>query len=194
MRDWRLQLGSLGSGNHFIEMSADEHGEVWFFPHSGLRGIGNRIAQHHVAVAHTMMSRHWISLPDKGLAYLVEGSPVVDDYMADRLWARAIREEWGLIPGSIGTAPYVVAGQGNVPSINSSPHGAVRVYSRSAARRAFTQDDLRASMVGIEYRDTDAFINEIPAAYKDIDRVMADASDLVEIQYTLRQVVNVKGD
>ncbi len=73
-------------------------------------------------------------------------------------------------------------------------HGAGRVYSRSAARRAFTQDDLRASMVGIEYRDTDAFIDEIPAAYKDIDQVMADASDLVEIQYTLRQIVNVKGD
>jgi len=252
MRDWRLQLGSLGSGNHFIEVSADEHGGVWFFLHSGSRGIGNRIAQHHIAVAHAVMSRYWISLPDKDLAYLVEGSPEFDDYIADLLWAQAYalanREEmmdrvidqfqrwmdvtvdeqlrinchhnfsakerhwgkevwvsrkgaisaregeWGLIPGSMGTASYVVTGLGNALSINSSPHGAGRVYSRSAARRAFTQEDLRASMVGIEYRDTDAFIDEIPAAYKDIDQVMADASDLVEIQYTLRQIVNVKGD
>jgi tRNA-splicing ligase RtcB len=49
-------------------------------------------------------------------------------------------------------------------------------------------------MVGIEYRDSDAFIDEIPAAYKDIDQVMADASDLVEIRHTLHQLVNVKGN
>jgi tRNA-splicing ligase RtcB (3'-phosphate/5'-hydroxy nucleic acid ligase) len=79
-------------------------------------------------------------------------------------------------------------------SHNSSQHGAGRQYSRSKARRTFTVDDLRAAMTGIEYRDTDAFIDEIPAAYKDIDQVMADAADLVEIRHTLRQVVNVKGD
>jgi tRNA-splicing ligase RtcB len=49
-------------------------------------------------------------------------------------------------------------------------------------------------MAGIEYRDTDAFLDEIPAAYKPIDQVMADAEDLVSIRHTLRQVVNVKGD
>lgn len=258
MKHWRLQLGSLGSGNHFIEVSVDESDRVWFFLHSGSRGIGNRIAQFHIAVAHTMMSRFWISLPDKDLAYLVEGTPEFDDYIADLLWAQAYalanREEmmdrvvdqfqrwmsaatgedvvvdeqmrinchhnftqrerhwgkevwvsrkgaisaadgeWGLIPGSMGTASYVVTGLGNALSLNSSPHGAGRVFSRSKARKTFTQDDLRASMVGIEYRDTDAFIDEIPAAYKDIDQVMSDASDLVEIRHTLRQLVNVKGD
>jgi tRNA-splicing ligase RtcB len=100
----------------------------------------------------------------------------------------------GLIPGSMGTASYVVSGLGNRLSLNSSPHGAGRLRSRSAARREFTHDDLRAAMAGIEYRDTDAFIDEIPAAYKDIDQVMADAADLVEIRHTLRQIVNVKGD
>lgn len=258
MKHWRFQLGSLGSGNHFIEVSVDESDRVWFFLHSGSRGIGNRIAQFHIAVAHTMMSRFWISLPDKDLAYLVEGTPEFDDYIADLLWAQAYalanREEmmdrvvdqfqrwmsaatgedvvvdeqmrinchhnftqrerhwgkevwvsrkgaisaadgeWGLIPGSMGTASYVVTGLGNALSLNSSPHGAGRVFSRSKARKTFTQDDLRASMVGIEYRDTDAFIDEIPAAYKDIDQVMSDASDLVEIRHTLRQLVNVKGD
>jgi tRNA-splicing ligase RtcB len=100
----------------------------------------------------------------------------------------------GLIPGSMGTASYVVVGKGNPVALNSSPHGAGREYSRSAARRAFGRDDLRKAMVGIEYRDTDAFIDEIPAAYKDIDVVMRDARDLVEVRHTLRQIVNVKGD
>ncbi len=102
--------------------------------------------------------------------------------------------ELGLIPGSMGTASYVVEGLGNPVALESSPHGAGREYSRSAARKAFTVDDLRTAMVGIEYRDTDAFIDEIPAAYKPIDRVMDDASDLVRIRHTLRQIINVKGD
>ncbi|GAA2035912.1 hypothetical protein GCM10009819_20550 [Agromyces tropicus] len=49
--DWRLQLGSPGSGNHFIEVSLDEADAVWLFLHSGSRGVGNRIAQHHIRVA-----------------------------------------------------------------------------------------------------------------------------------------------
>lgn len=100
----------------------------------------------------------------------------------------------GLIPGSMGTASYVVVGKGNPVALNSSPHGAGREYSRSAARRTFSREDLRKAMAGIEYRDTDAFIDEIPAAYKDIDVVMRDARDLVDVRHTLRQVVNVKGD
>ena len=94
----------------------------------------------------------------------------------------------------MGTASYVVTGKGNRVALNSSPHGAGRSYSRSAARRTFSQNDLRAAMRGIEFRDTAAFVDEIPAAYKDIDVVMADAADLVDVRHTLRQVVNVKGD
>ena len=100
----------------------------------------------------------------------------------------------GLIPGSMGTASYVVTGKGFAPSLNSSPHGAGRAYSRSKARKTFTVEQLREAMVGIEYRDTEAFLDEIPAAYKDVDVVMADAADLVEVRHTLRQIVNVKGE
>ncbi|MBA2697915.1 MAG: RtcB family protein, partial [Nocardioidaceae bacterium] len=100
----------------------------------------------------------------------------------------------GLIPGSMGTRSYVVAGKGNAMSLNSSPHGAGRELSRTRARKTFTQTDLRAAMGDIEYRDTGAFIDEIPAAYKDIDVVMRDAADLVEVRHVLRQIVNVKGD
>ena len=81
----------------------------------------------------------------------------------------ANRGEAGLIPGSMGTASYVVTGLGNPLALNSSPHGAGRVLSRTKARQAFTEDQLRDAMVGIEYRHTTAFLDEMPGAYKDID-------------------------
>lgn len=250
--NWRLQLGTLGSGNHFIEVSLDETDAVWLFLHSGSRGVGNKIAQKHIKVAQAQMSKWWITLPDPDLAYLVEGTPEFTRYIAELNWAqhfallnreemmdRVIRQvnEWmgiavveqdrinchhnftqkethfgksvwlsrkgaisarkgqlGLIPGSMGTASYVVEGLGNPVALESSPHGAGRNYSRSAARKTFTHEQLREAMVGIEYRDTETFLDEIPAAYKAIDQVMADASDLVSIVHTLRQIVNVKGD
>jgi tRNA-splicing ligase RtcB (3'-phosphate/5'-hydroxy nucleic acid ligase) len=249
---WRQQLGSLGSGNHFIEVSLDENDDVWMFLHSGSRGVGNRIAQHHIKVAQRLAKQWWIELPHPDLAYLVEGTPEFTRYIRELRWAQHFallnREEmmdrvanqlgrfldtpveererinchhnfteserhfgkqvWvsrkgaimadagrpGLIPGSMGTASYVVEGRGNALSLNSSPHGAGREYSRSAARKTFTREQLREAMAGIEYRDTDAFIDEIPQAYKPIDRVMADAADLVTVRHTLRQIVNVKGD
>ncbi|MDQ3029938.1 MAG: RtcB family protein, partial [Actinomycetota bacterium] len=100
----------------------------------------------------------------------------------------------GLIPGSMGTRSYVVEGLGNRMSLNSSPHGAGREYSRTAARKTFSVADLRTAMAGIEYRDTDAFVDEIPQAYKPIDVVMNDAKDLVTVRHELRQILNVKGD
>ncbi len=102
--------------------------------------------------------------------------------------------QWGLIPGSMGTASYVVVGKGNPESLASSPHGAGRTFSRTAARKRFTRADLEKRMAGIAWGHSDAFLDEHPEAYKPIDEVMADAADLVEIRHTLRQVVNVKGD
>jgi tRNA-splicing ligase RtcB (3'-phosphate/5'-hydroxy nucleic acid ligase) len=100
----------------------------------------------------------------------------------------------GLIPGSMGTRSYVVTGKGNKLALNSSPHGAGRQHSRSKARKLYSIDQLDAAMAGIEWRRTKAVLDEIPAAYKDIDVVMEDSKDLVEIRHTLRQIVNVKGD
>jgi tRNA-splicing ligase RtcB (3'-phosphate/5'-hydroxy nucleic acid ligase) len=250
--NWRLQLGSLGSGNHFIEISLDQEDRVWLFLHSGSRGVGNKIAQHHIKQAQDLMKRWWIDLPDRDLAYLVEGTEHFDLYVAGLTWAQefarlnraemmarvqaafeewigsgirieqevdchhnyTVRERhfghdvwlsrkgaidaglgtWGLIPGSMGTRSYVVQGKGNRLALNSAPHGAGRNYSRSAARKRFTVEQLREAMAGIEYRDTAAFVDEIPQAYKPIDVVMADARDLVDVRYELRQIVNVKGD
>lgn len=252
--NWKLQLGSLGSGNHFIEVSADENDDVWLFLHSGSRGVGNKLAQHHIEAAKELMRKWWISLPDgdDDLAYLVQGTPEFDQYMAELDWGQRFAlenrnemmdrvveafEQWtgeqverlddatahhnythrerhygkdlivsrkgaidahegvmGLIPGSMGTASYVVKGKGSAAGLCSAPHGAGRDYSRSQARKTFTMEQLSERMKGIEWRQTTAFIDEIPDAYKDIDQVMADSSDLVEVVHTLHQLVNVKGD
>jgi len=253
---WELQLGTLGSGNHFIEVTVDELDRVWLFLHSGSRGVGNKIAQKHIKVARDLCDAWWIALPHRDLAYLAQGTDEFWAYIREMRWAQGYallnREEmmdrvvacfadwvgapdgrsverqeeinchhnyteqerhfgkdvWlsrkgainagagrpGLIPGSMGTASYVVTGKGNAVALNSAPHGAGREYSRSKARKTFTREQLREAMAGIEYRDTDAFIDEIPAAYKDIDRIMADAADLVDVRHVLRQIVNVKGD
>jgi tRNA-splicing ligase RtcB len=118
----------------------------------------------------------------------------VDLWVSRKGAIEAKKGQPGLIPGSMGTASYVVAGLGNPLSLNSSPHGAGRAYSRNQARRTFTRAQLEESMRGIEWRHSDAFLDEIPAAYKPVDVVMEDAKDLVEIRHTLRQLVNVKGD
>jgi tRNA-splicing ligase RtcB len=100
----------------------------------------------------------------------------------------------GLIPGSMGTASYVVTGKGNALALQSSPHGAGRNYSRTAARKRFTRESLDTAMKGIAWGRSDAFLDEHPEAYKPIDTVMTDAADLVRVDHTLRQIVNVKGN
>lgn len=250
--NWELQLGSLGSGNHFIEVTVDELDRVWLFLHSGSRGVGNKIAVKHIKVAQAQMKKWWISLPDPDLAYLVEGTDEFWSYIREMQWAQQFawlnreemmdrcvealqyhmdedverletigchhnytirerhfgREVWlsrkgaidasagtrGLIPGSMGAASYVVTGKGNSVSLNSSPHGAGRNFSRNVARKKFSRASLDAAMAGVAWGNSDAFLDEHPEAYKDIDVVMADAADLVTVDHTLRQVINVKGN
>ncbi|GAA4755441.1 RtcB family protein [Modestobacter marinus] len=249
---WPLQLGSLGSGNHFIEVSLDEQDRVWLFLHSGSRGVGNKLASVHIRRAQEWCRAQGVELADRDLAYLQEGTPEFDAYLEALRWAQRFallnreemmdrvveqlgrflradvqrletidchhnytererhdgREVWlsrkgaisarrgqaGLIPGSMGTASYVVSGLGNATALMSAPHGAGRSHSRNAARRLFSRADLERRMTGIAWGHSDAFLDEHPDAYKDIDQVMADAADLVTIRHTLRQVVNVKGD
>lgn len=81
-------LGTLGSGNHFIEVQADEDGYVWLMLHSGSRGPGAKIAGHWMKVAREQMKRWFITLPDPDLAYLVEGTPEFDGYIEGMLWAQ----------------------------------------------------------------------------------------------------------
>ncbi len=108
---------------------------------------------------------------------------------------RAGTGDLGVIPGSMGTRSYIVAGKGNAASWRSCSHGAGRRYSRTKAKKLFTADDLAAQMAGKVWQSSraDALLDEIPTAYKDIDKVMADQTDLVEVLHTLRQVLNYKG-
>ncbi len=248
---WLCQLGTLGGGNHFIELCLDEAGCVWAMLHSGSRGIGNVIGRYFIAAAQKDMRRHQIRLPDRDLAYFSEGSDLFDDYVEAVAWAQdyallnrrqmmaAVLEvlkarlppfrldgeainchhnyvarerhfgedlfitrkgaisaragELGIIPGSMGARSYIVRGLGDAQSFHSCAHGAGRRMSRSAAKRRFSRFDLEAQTAGIECRKDGGVVDEIPAAYKDIDRVMDNQRDLVEVVHTLKQVLCVKG-
>ncbi|RVW06149.1 RtcB family protein [Rhodococcus spongiicola] len=85
---WRQQLGSLGGGNHFIELCLDEQDRVWLFLHSGSRGVGNKIAQKHIKIAQDRCRRWHIELPNRDLAYLAEDTPEFGDYIRELRWAQ----------------------------------------------------------------------------------------------------------
>jgi tRNA-splicing ligase RtcB len=93
----------------------------------------------------------------------------------------------------MGTKSYIVRGRGNPDSFESASHGAGRRMSRSKAKQKFTLDDLREQTAGVECRKDSGVIDEIPKAYKDIDKVMANQADLVEVVAELKQVLCVKG-
>lgn len=248
------QLGTLGTGNHFVEVCLDDSPEkrVWFMLHSGSRGPGNRIGSYFIERAKEECARWFVDLPNPDLAYLPEGTPLFEDYRDAILWAqdyartnrdlmmegvfeaarvtlgrdvvagelavnchhnyvarenhfganvwvtrkgavRARRGDLGIIPGSMGARSYIVRGLGNPESFDSCSHGAGRAMSRAEARRRFSVADHVAATAGVECRKDEDVVDETPAAYKDIDLVMAAQSDLVEIVRTLKQVVCVKG-
>ena len=247
------QLGTLGTGNHFVEICLDEAGAVWVMLHSGSRGVGNRIGSYFIERAKADMRRWFIHLPDDDLAYIPEGSEHFADYLHAVSWAqdyarlnrqlmmynviaalrdlgtlppfeahleavnchhnyvsrekhygesvivtrkgavRAREGELGIIPGSMGARSFIVRGKGNPESFTSCSHGAGRLMSRNRARKQFTLADHEAATAGVECRKDTDVIDETPGAYKAIEDVMAAQADLVDIVYTLKQVVCVKG-
>ena len=251
----QAHLGTLGTGNHFVEVCLDENDAVWIMLHSGSRGIGNRIGSYFIERAKHEMKRWYINLPDEDLAYLPEGSELFGDYMGAVSWAQrfaranrelmmtaalaalsvsvpkrficdceavnchhnyvaherhfgsdvlvtrkgAVRitpETLGIIPGSMGAKSFIVRGidgQAAAEALCSCSHGAGRAMSRAEAKRRFTLADHALATAGVECRKDAEVIDETPAAYKDIDAVMAAQADHVEIVHTLKQVVCVKG-
>lgn len=247
------QLGSLGGGNHFIEVCLDTEENVWIMLHSGSRNVGKTAADAHIQNAKGLMKKMLIELPDPDLSYLPEETQEFKDYWADLKWCqayafqnriemmdrvlhqlayllnnreafptsmtvnchhnyvdrehhfgenvlvtrkgavRAREGELGIIPGSMGTRSYIVKGRGNPESFESCSHGAGRRMSRSRARKEFTVKDLESQTAGVECRKDEGVLDEIPKAYKDIDQVMANQTDLVEVVAQLKQVLCVKG-
>ncbi|WP_017587025.1 RtcB family protein [Nocardiopsis ganjiahuensis] len=244
----RRQMGTLGGGNHFLEVCLDDDGAVWLVLHSGSRNIGKELADHHITQAQALP--HNQDLPDRDLAVFLTGTPEMDAYRRDLFWAQdyarrnrdimmglacrvlaeqvpgttfeqrischhnyvaeetydgvdvlvtrkgAIRAgsgEFGVIPGSMATGTYIVKGLGNPASFNSASHGAGRRMSRNKARKTFTEADLVEQTKGVECRKDRGVVDEIPAAYKDLESVIEAQTDLVEVVAHLRQVVCVKG-
>lgn len=101
--------------------------------------------------------------------------------------------ELGIIPGSMGAKSFIVRGLGNAESLCSCSHGAGRRMSRTAAQRKYSREDLEAQTQGVECRKDGGVLDEIPAAYKDIDAVLANQADLVEVVHSLKQVICAKG-
>jgi len=248
---WQKQLGTLGGGNHFIELCLDENQDVWIMLHSGSRGLGNVIGTYFIELAKKEAQHRFGHVPDKDLSYFAEGSTSFDDYVEAVEWAqayayenrremmrlileairpllpsfqltkeainchhnyvsqeqhdgenllitrkgaiRAGKDELGIIPGSMGTRSYIVRGKGHPDSFCSCSHGAGRKMSRNKAKHLFNQQDLIQQTQGIECRKDAGVIDEIPSAYKDIDQVMAQQSDLIEVVHTLKQVLCIKG-
>jgi tRNA-splicing ligase RtcB len=248
---WAHQLGTLGGGNHFIEVCLDEESRVWVMLHSGSRGVGNAIGSYFIELARRDAEKDDVRLPDRDLAYFPEGARHFDDYVEAVGWAqdyaRANRDEmmalvleamrrhlpafeetgaavnchhnyvqrerhygadvWltrkgairagagelGIIPGSMGARSYIVRGRGAAESFHSCAHGAGRRMSRNAAQKCFSIEDLQKQTHGVICRKDKGVLDEIPGAYKDIDEVMANQSDLVEVVHTLKQVLCVKG-
>ncbi|MEU2788394.1 RtcB family protein [Streptomyces sp. NPDC007100] len=106
---------------------------------------------------------------------------------------RAGSGEYGIIPGSMGTGSYIVKGLGNAASFNSASHGAGRKMSRNAAKKRFSTRDLEEQTRGVECRKDSGVVDEIPGAYKPIEKVIDQQRDLVEVVAKLKQVVCVKG-
>ena len=248
---WIRQLGTLGGGNHFIELCLDENNNVWIMLHSGSRGTGNAIGRYFIQLARTDMESQQVNLPNKNLSYFKEGMKYFDDYVEAVHWAQdyamtnrqemmrlivnALKEylpmfestseainchhnyvaienhfgeqiyitrkgairagagELGIIPGSMGTKSYIVKGKGDATSFSSCAHGAGRRMSRMQAKKQFKINDLEEQTLGVECRKDKGIIDEIPAAYKDIDLVMENQSDLVEVVHTLKQIICIKG-
>lgn len=247
------QMGSLGGGNHFIELCIDAEDDVWLMLHSGSRNIGNMLAQRHIETAKNLAKLAGLRLPDPDLSHFVQGTPEFDAYWRDLQWAqhyalrnrevmmarfkrvvethlaggkpfkpsiqvnchhnyaereihfgeevyvtrkgavRAREDDYGIIPGSMGTKSFIVKGKGCEDAFCSCSHGAGRQLSRNKAKLAFTLEDLIQQTTGVECRKDEGVLDEIPGAYKPIEQVMKNQNDLVEVVATLKQVMCVKG-
>jgi len=251
----KRQLGTLGGGNHFIEIQAGDDGLVWLMIHSGSRNFGLKIAEHYHRVAQKLCEKKDVPLTSKDLAWLPADGSEADEYLAAMNFAlkfaamnrelmmerfsgivcrrahchvtqtinihhnycavekhfgrevlvhrkgatSANRGQMGVIPGSMGTASYIVRGLGNPESFMSCSHGAGRVMGRNEACRRLSVEECDKAMGGIVFgrwskgRRGELDLSEAPQAYKNIDEVIAAQSDLVEVVAKLRPLGVIKG-
>lgn len=264
---WALDarnLGTLGGGNHFIELQRSDDGMVWLMIHSGSRNLGYRVAAHHHRLAQDLNERQRADLPSRDLAFLAADSEFGQDYIRDMQFALAyalenrkrmmvcfkeaisdilrgvefLREvnihhnfaaceevggrqlwvhrkgatsakegEQGIIPGSMGTASYIVEGLGNGESFQSCSHGAGRVMGRKEACRRLSVADCDKAMGDVVFDRWGRIrgrrgkhkgeklwdLAEAPLAYKNIEKVIKAELDLVKPIVRLTPIGVVKG-
>lgn len=258
----RKQIGTLGGGNHFIEIQKGDDGHIWAMVHSGSRNFGYKIAKYYNEQAQKLCRRWYSAIPpfkgEDGLAFLPIEDPLAKEYMKamnyaldfakenrrhmmvdirrafgfalyDHVWpwsepleeidihhnyaawenhfgkdvivhrkgaTSAKKGEIGIIPGSQGTASYIVMGKGNPDSFMSCSHGAGRKMSRGEARKrlvlADEQERLNSKGILHAVRGVDD-LDEAAGAYKDIDEVMAEQTDLVDVFVKLVPLGVIKG-
>lgn len=259
LKSARKQLGTLGSGNHFIEIQAGSDSFVWLMVHSGSRNFGYKIAREYNAVAERICEKYESSkVPLKGgngLAFLLikiqkaqeyiqamnfalafarenrrlmmarvktaaqevldcdfteeinihHNFAALEKHFGKKVWVhrkgatQAEKGQMGIIPGSMGTASYIVRGLGNPQSFRSCSHGAGRIVSRGEFNRTHTVEECDKAMHGIVYgrwnkdRKGRYDLSEAPQAYKDIDEVIASQDDLVEVVVKLLPLGVMKG-
>ena len=257
-------LGTLGGGNHFVELQKDESGIVWLMIHSGSRNLGHRIATYYSDIAKSLCSKFFVPLADENLAFLPVDSrerweytrdmnfalsyakesrkrmmdaavlslkevcdglgipceevwrydihhnyAALENHFGENVWVHrkgatsAKMGEKGIIPGSMGTASYIVEGLGNPESFMSCSHGAGRKMSRSAASERLTVEECDKAMEGIVCDRWGKVhrgkckgkldLSEAPGAYKDIDEVIANEADLVKPIVKLTPLAVLKG-
>ncbi|GAB4282787.1 MAG: RtcB family protein [Candidatus Rifleibacteriota bacterium] len=260
----RKNLGTLGGGNHFIEIQSDEENKVWLMLHSGSRNLGYRIASYYNKLALELNTRWHAEIPNRDLAFLPADSCEGHDYIRDmqfaldyarenrrqmmqavktvmseffpdiafieeinihhnyaslenhwgrNLWVHrkgatsARKNEPGIIPGSMGTASYIVRGKGNHESFCSCSHGAGRKMGRKEASRKLSLEECNQAMEGIVFdrwqkargfggkkkSEISYDFGEAPQAYKNIDSVIAAQLDLIEPIVKLRPLGVIKG-
>ncbi|MEA4863312.1 MAG: RtcB family protein [Victivallaceae bacterium] len=257
----RKNLGTLGGGNHFIELQKSDAGFAWLMIHSGSRNLGKRVEELYHRRAQKFNERCRVVLPDPDLAFLPLDEPDGHDYFRDMLFAlsyalenrrrmmavfketlaefvpeanflrevnihhnyAAVEEhfgeklcvhrkgatsakldETGIIPGSMGTASYIVRGLGNPESFMSCSHGAGRRMSRIAACTNLTIEECDAAMDGIVCERWQPYrrhgkakgrmdLSEAPQAYKAIDEVIEAERDLIEPLVRLTPMAVLKG-
>lgn len=245
------QVGTLGGGNHFIEIQKGSDGYIWIMIHSGSRNIGFTVANHYNDIAKEKNKALNENVP-KDLAFISKDSEYFDLYWNEMNYCidfalanrklmmertkqafmdiipevefsdfinkphnfaaleehfgesvivhrkgatRARKGEWGMIPGSQGTQSFLVKGKGNAESFESCSHGAGRVMSRAQARRTLNlkEEISLLSDQGILHAIRNrSDLDEAPSSYKDIDEVMANQTDLVEVQITLQPLAVIK--
>ena len=251
------QLGTLGSGNHFIEVQVDEEGYIWLMLHSGSRNIGYRIANHFHKKAVELCKRWYspVEADNYSSAFLPIGTKEAAEYITSMNWAlefakenrrimmkifkevinsftgctfseeinihhnfaaienhfrenvwvhrkgatKAYKGQLGIIPGSMGTASYIVRGLGNIQSFKSCSHGAGRNCGRAEFCKTHTVEECNESIKDVVFsgwgdnRKGNPDISEAPGAYKNIDEVIESQLDLVDIVTKLRPLAVMKG-